>query len=247
MPGGEQATGSIHTPDFPASGPAIQTTVMSRKAVKKASYHHGNLRVELINAGLAIVEEHGVDAVSLRAVARRAKVSHNAPYHHFANKAELLAALAAAGFERMVGEIRAEIARISPASPLDQLRALGKTYISFAAANPSVFRLMFRPELTHPSQHPVLQGAEARAFGTLMELTIACQQHNQLPAGDPFALAVCAWSTVHGLSTLRVEQVLQETPLGAYDWQQIVHLTNEFALRGLAASGDRLSTSNPQT
>ncbi len=220
---------------------------MPRNASKKPAYHHGNLRAELINAGLAIVEEEGVDTVSLRAVARRAKVSHSAPYHHFSNKAELLAALAAAGFERMVAEIRLEMERIAPASPIDQLRALGRTYMNFAAANPSVFRMMFRPELTQPSQHPVLQGAEARAFSTLMEIIVACQQQNQLPAGDPFALAVCAWSSVHGLSTLRVEQVLQETPLGAYDWNQIVNVINEFVVLGLSASRDRLSTPIPRT
>jgi AcrR family transcriptional regulator len=206
---------------------------MPRQSTKKSTYHHGNLREALIDAGLKIVAEDGLDAVSLRAVARRANVSHSAPYHHFSNKAELLAALAAAGFERLVADIHAEIARLAPAEPIDQLRAVGRSYMTFAAANPSVFRMMFRPELTQPAEHPLLQGAEARAFGTLMEVIVACQQRNQLPAGDPFAQAVCAWSTVHGLSTLRVEQVLQETPLGAYDWPNLVNTINEFVVSGL--------------
>ena len=220
---------------------------MLRHEPKKSAYHHGNLRAELIQAGLSIVAEEGVDTVSLRAVARRAKVSHSAPYHHFSNKAELLAALAAAGFERLVGEIREEMERNAAHTPIDQLRVLGRTYMNFAAANPSVFRMMFRPELTQPSQHPVLQGAEALAFSTLMEIVVACQQHNQLPAGDPFALAVCAWSAVHGLATLRVEQVLQETALGAYDWSQIVNTINEFAVRGMSIPGDRLSSPGAQS
>lgn len=220
---------------------------MGRNKAKKPAYHHGNLRAELIQAGLAIVEEEGVDTVSLRAVARRANVSHSAPYHHFSNKAELLAALAAAGFERLVAEIRTETERIAPAQPIEQLRVLGRTYMNFAAANPSVFRMMFRPELTQPSEHPVLQGAEALAFSTLMEIIIACQQQQQLPSGDPFTLAVCAWSAVHGLSTLRVEQVLQETPLGAYDWNQIVNTINEFAVRGMSVTSERLSTSIPRS
>jgi AcrR family transcriptional regulator len=206
---------------------------MPRQVSKRKTYHHGNLRMALLDAGLQIVAEEGVDAVSLRAVARRANVSHSAPYHHFATKAELLAGLAAAGFERMVAEIHAEISRLLPAEPIDQLRAIGRAYMTFANANPSVFRLMFRPELTQPSQHPVLQGAEAIAFGTLMEVIVACQQKNQLPAGDPFALAVCAWSAVHGLSTLRVEQVLQETPLGAYDWNYLLNVINDFVITGL--------------
>lgn len=196
-------------------------------------YHHGHLRDALIEAGLAIVEDEGVDAVSLRAVARRANVSHSAPYHHFASKAELLAALAAAGFDRLVLAIQQEIAKAQAEDPINQLRAIGRAYMHFAARNPSVFSLMFRPELTKPADHPLLQEAEARAFGTLMQTITLCQQANQLPASDPFQLAVCAWSSVHGLATLQVEQVLNETPLGSYAWKKLVETVNEFVIAGL--------------
>lgn len=204
-----------------------------RRPAPRNRYHHGNLRAELLDAGLTIVEQEGVDAVSLRAVARRARVSHSAPYHHFATKAELLAALAAAGFDRMVVAIQQEMA--SAVEPLDKLRAVGRGYMRFASENPSVFRMMFRPELTKPSQHPTLQEAEARAFGTLIETIALCQQAGHLPPGDPFELAACAWSGVHGLATLKVEQLLQETPLGDYAWDLLMNLVNEHVIAGMIA------------
>jgi AcrR family transcriptional regulator len=207
--------------------------VTSGTSTKRKHYHHGRLRDALIEAGLAIVEEEGIDAVSLRAVARRAKVSHSAPYHHFVSKAELLAALAAAGFDRLVVAIEANTAQVSPAEPILALRAIGRSYMHFAAANPSVFRLMFRPELTKPSEHGLLQAAEARAFGTLIETIVRCQAVGQLPEADPLKLAAYAWSGVHGMSTLRVEQLLNETPLGKYDWNDLVETVNELIIAGM--------------
>jgi AcrR family transcriptional regulator len=199
----------------------------SRRA--KKSYHHGDLAAALVQAGLTLVEEQGIEAVSLRAVARLAAVSHSAPYHHFATKAELLAAIAAAGFDRMVATIGKVADERKAQSPLDGLRAVGTGYLRFALANPGVFRLMFRPELTRPSEHPVLGEAEARAFGTLLSTIIGCQQGGQLPATDPRLMAAVCWSTVHGLAVLHVEQVLGETPLGELRVEELARYVVEAA------------------
>jgi AcrR family transcriptional regulator len=188
------------------------------------SYHHGDLRNALIEAGLAIVESEGIEAVSLRAVARRAAVSHSAPYHHFVDKADLLAGVAAAGFDRMVDTIAQVAAEMPKESALDGLRAVGTGYLKFAIGRPGVFRLMFRPELTRPASHPVLQEAEARAFGTLLSTIVACQQSGELPAADPRHLAVVCWSAVHGLAVLHVEQLLRETPLREIDIAELARI-----------------------
>lgn len=180
----------------------------------KKTYHHGALRGALIEAGVAIVERAGVEALSLRAVARGAGVSHSAPYHHFATKSELLAAVAAAGFDRLVRTIDEVAAEATLRCHLDGLRAVGTGYLRFALSHPGVFRLMFRPELTRPADHPVLLEAEARAFGKLLAMIVACQSAGELPGKDPLPLAAACWSTVHGLAVLHVEQVLGETPLG---------------------------------
>ena len=193
------------------------------------TYHHGDLRKALIEAGLAIVDREGIEAVSLRAVARRASVSHSAPYHHFAHKAELLAAIAAAGFDRMVAVIGQVASEIPMRSSLDRLRAVGTGYLRFALAQPGVFRLMFRPELTHPADHPLLQEAEARAFGTLLATIVKCQQLGELPATDPRLMAAACWSTVHGLAELHVEKVLNETPVGQLPMDDLVRYVVEAA------------------
>jgi AcrR family transcriptional regulator len=209
----------------------------SRRAAPapKRSYHHGDLRRALVEAGLAIVETRGSAALSLRAVARRARVSHAAPYHHFRTKAGLLAAVAAAGFDRFVATIQAEVARQAPRTPLDQLRVIGSSYVGFAARNPLVFRLMFRPELTRPSEHPVLLEAEGRAYGVLHYTLAAAQAQGQLPPGDLGPYAALAWSTTHGLAMLHIEQVLAETPLGHVDFERLADAVNELCVAGIEA------------
>jgi AcrR family transcriptional regulator len=210
-----------------------------RRKPPKAAYHHGDLWQALVKAGLVIVRRDGVEALSLRAVARQAKVSHSAPYHHFGGKAELLAAVAAAGFDLMVEAIGQAAAEARPACGLDALRAVGGGYLSFAARDPAVFRLMFRPELTRPSEHPVLLEAEAQAFGKLIEAIAIAQSTGELPGENPLPIAAICWSMVHGLSMLHVEQVLQETPLGEIPIEELAQLVNEAAIN---ASRPRLDS-----
>lgn len=200
------------------------------------SYHHGDLRNALIEAGLAIVEQEGIEQVSLRAVARRASVSHSAPYHHFDTKAELLAAVAAAGFDRLVASIQQVAAERPLRCALDGLRAVGTGYLRFALAQPGVFRLMFRPEHTRPADHPALREAEARAFGTLLTTIVTCQTAGELPATDPRLLAATCWSTVHGLAVLHVEQVLGETPLGQLPIEELARFVVEAATTAVVHS-----------
>ena len=205
------------------------------KGPPKAAYHHGDLRRALLAAGLDIVRSSGVEALSLRAVARQAKVSHSAPYHHFQNKAGLLAAVAAAGFEQMVAAIDAQAAAAGVKTPLDGLRAVGSGYLRFALENPAVFRLMFRPEMTRPAEHPVLREAEALAFGKLLQTIVLCQQMGELPGQDPLPPSAACWSIVHGLSMLQVEQVLKETPLGSLPFATLVHTVVETVIAGTRA------------
>jgi AcrR family transcriptional regulator len=208
---------------------------MAKRPAKRDHYHHGDLERALIEAGLAIVERKGVEALSLRGVARRVKVSHAAPYYHFANKSDLLAAVAAAGFDRLVETIRQQETLVDVNDPIDRLRAVGRGYVLFAVIHPSVFRLMFRPELTHPAEHPRLMDAEARAFATLMATMIAIQQRGLIRGSDPRPPAAFAWSTVHGLALLHIDEVFNETPLGQVRFEQLAADINETIISGLRA------------
>ncbi len=123
-------------------------------------YHHGDLASTLIATALEIVAEDGIDALSLRALARRAGVSHAAPYHHFKTKGELLHAIAEQGFARLSRNLEEAAAK---AAPGDELVELGCAYVAFAAANPAFFRVMFRPDLTGASDETHHPGAAAFA------------------------------------------------------------------------------------
>ncbi len=111
----------------------------------KAAYHHGNLKAALIAAGLKEIAQHGIEEFSLRGVARRAGVSAPAVYRHFADKDDLIAALAMQAWERlmaMTAEARAE----APPIPLEQFRATGVSIVRFAVANPEHFRVICLPK-----------------------------------------------------------------------------------------------------
>src|SRR5919204_5566144 len=112
----------------------------------RTSYHHGALRETLLDATLRLIEAEGIGAVSLRRVAREAGVSPGAPYHHFADRADLLAALSARGYELLAAQLAA--ARTGAGSPARALAGLMRAYVAFARLEPGYFRLMFRPELS---------------------------------------------------------------------------------------------------
>lgn len=135
----------------------------SRRATR--TYHHGDLRASILRAAAELLEKRGVAALSLRDAARRAGVSHNAPYRHFSNRGALLAALAAGGFERLREDLAA-------AEHEGGLRARGEAYIRFALAHPQLFRLMFGSGLSTDGDAG-LREAASRAFGGLQEAIAA--------------------------------------------------------------------------
>src|SRR5215471_14967183 len=103
-------------------------------------YHHGNLKEVLVRAAFRLVAKSGLDRFTLREVARKAGVSHNAPYRHFRNKEDLVAALAAEAFRRLTASLRTAIAYGT--NPGEKLREAALAYLRFAMENPSRFQVM---------------------------------------------------------------------------------------------------------
>jgi AcrR family transcriptional regulator len=141
--------------------------------------------------------------LNLRQLAARAGVTPGAPYHHFANREELLSAIAEEGFGRLEGElIGARDA--APAEAGARLEALGQAYVGYAIAEPGYFRVMFHGD-AKSSGHTA---PGLRAFQLLRDAVLGCQEAGTAPAGDPSALVLTAWSTVHGFATLWVDGAL---------------------------------------
>ncbi|MFZ0962025.1 MAG: TetR/AcrR family transcriptional regulator [Terriglobia bacterium] len=168
---------------------------------KPRPYHHGNLKQALLKASLDLIRKAGPGAFTLREVARRAGVSHNAPYRHFRDKEELLAALAAEGFDRLTAAMTK--AAESASGALQGFRASGRGYVEFALRYPQHFAVMFEVPWQY-DLHPQTQAAGGRAFGTLVGYIEACQAEGILPPGDARPFALLAWSMVHGVAKLAI-------------------------------------------
>jgi len=113
-------------------------------------YHHGNLREALLGAAIRLIAEVGPTAFTLREVARRAGVSHNAPYRHFRDRDDLMAAVAAQGFRELT---RAMIEAAAPKSdPLDRLKHAGLGYVTFALRRAEHFTVMFDAPILTPQR-----------------------------------------------------------------------------------------------
>lgn len=153
------------------------------------SYHHGDLRRALIDAAVAAIAEGGPAALSLRAVAKRAGVSHAAPAHHFGDKAGLLTAVAAEGFDRLADTLEAAW------SDTGDFVAVGAAYVRFAVDSRAHFAVMFRHELLH-GDDPDLRRSSDRAAAALHRGSGTAEG----PGWNPAALA--AWSLAHGFAEL---------------------------------------------
>jgi AcrR family transcriptional regulator len=173
----------------------------------RTSYHHGSLREDLITACVKLIETEGIGAVSLRRVAREAGVSPAAPYHHFANRSALLAAISVRGYELLLRRLRQ--ARQEAPTPVRALGALVETYVAFARDHPAYLHLMLRGDLSQPLRHPAAATAGEAAIQLLTEAVEDCQREGTAPPGDPGPLVGMVWALAIGIVTLWLDGPLE--------------------------------------
>jgi AcrR family transcriptional regulator len=201
------------------------------RAKTPVPYHHGNLREALVAAAVALIGEVGPQAFTLREVARRAGVSHNAPYRHFASKDELLAAVAAEGFDRLAAAMRKAMAPAKSAR--ERLELCGCGYVEFALRWPHHLVVMFDLPSTWSRQSRKNAPIGEDAFRVLLDCVVETQQAGDLRAGDPLPLAWTAWSLVHGIAKLATGGNL---PLNARATVAFARNAARAILRGLGAA-----------
>ena len=211
----------------------------------KANYHHGDLRRALMDVSIDILKKHEVETLNLRKLAVLAGVSPGAPYHHFADRAELVAAIANEGFELLEGSMRKATATCANEASA-RLEALGQAYVHFAISHPGYFRVMFRRE-THNNATTAMRGAGQRTFQLLCDAITACQQTGSAPAGDPQPLILHAWAAVHGLSTLLVDGDLKGISIPTQQLASVMTNLMRRMLIALAESPPGDSTSGDST
>ena len=168
--------------------------------MNEKTYHHGDLRSALVSAGRSILARDGLAALSLRACAREAGVSHAAPQHHFRNVAELQSAIAASGFDDFVEAL--ETGSKEAPNARETLIAMGKAYVRFAEHDPALYRVMFGVEAPNVKTDNLLQAMD-RAWKQLHD-AVSVLTGRADAAGD----AMLVWSLVHGHAMLEAARCI---------------------------------------
>ncbi|GAB4199998.1 MAG: TetR/AcrR family transcriptional regulator [Sandaracinaceae bacterium] len=170
------------------------------------AYHHGSLRTSLVEEAVRVIAREGLDAFSLREVARRVGVSANAAYRHFEDKDALLAAVAAHAFDRLAREMRQAIGAVTTrgAGPraIAHLRATGRAYVTFALAEPELFRLAFGSKAAKLDVAHRRDGAEPDPYQVLSRCLDAMVEAGVLPEARRPGAELKAWAVVHGYAAL---------------------------------------------
>ncbi len=176
-------------------------------------YHHGDLHRAIVEAALSVLSESQSTEFSLRELARRAGVSHNAPYKHFADKRELLAAVSAVGFELLAKRMADATKELD--SPRERLAAIARAYVCGGVNNPALYRLMFggylggqdngRPAIERTAAHSMKAVVvEAICDGALGRVIPNSAANTRTIDGA----ILIFWSQMHGLTLLLVDSLV---------------------------------------
>lgn len=203
---------------------------------KRAAYHHGDLRQQLLTVAEQIILERGVDGFTLREAARRAGVSPAAPAHHFKDAKGLLTEVALLGF-REFGDALEAADRAGGPDPARRLREQAIAYVNFALKHPARFQLMFRDD-KHDDTNVEFKSAAARSYG-ILEGAIRAATHTPpdrelTPQSHGLLLAV--WSIVHGFSHLALGRGLHVPGEGPLTNETVLNSVLPLMLRHLPAA-----------
>lgn len=181
----------------------------TKRAPRKRAYHHGDLVAALVDEGVRAVEKDGHEALSVREIARAVGVSAAAPFRHFADRDDLLRAVAFAGLRRYVADANRAAAEAGD-EPLAQFRALGLTEVRFAIRHPNLLRLMRLPAMRKP---PTTATAEdlalaKEAHARSKALVAAAQGTGTMRKGDAHVLELAGVALAFGLSQMFLDGIL---------------------------------------
>ena len=167
--------------------------------VPAPSEQHGDVRRLVLDAAIAIIELEGAESLSMREVARRAGVSHQAPYHYFGDRSGIFAAISEEGFTGLAQAFRDVHETEMPATKAGFI-----AYLNFAREHVGHFRVMFRNDICGVATHALTQTAADSAFDEL-RLMVSRITGPEIDPNKAFTFAAMLWSLSHGLATLVID------------------------------------------
>ena len=168
----------------------------------RRSYHHGNLRETLIREGVKLIEEKGVNGLTLREIGVRAGVSRTAPYRHFSDRSDLLAAISEAAFIEFAAALQTARDH-GEGNCYSRLDAMGRAYLKFAAEHRAYYEVMFGVGCNFDKHAPAKSEAGERAFAVLKRTIQEGQDAGEICGGDVELMATLVWALSHGVAMLR--------------------------------------------
>ncbi|MDP5052187.1 MAG: TetR/AcrR family transcriptional regulator [Congregibacter sp.] len=173
-------------------------------AANQRSYHHGNLRAELLEQAVEQLRHTPAEQLSLRAVARALGVSQTAPYRHFSGKQALLAAIATRGYRELL-QLLAAARDTGGDSAAQQLRLVARSYVDFAGRQEQLFKLMFGPLVQPSADHPELREVSRQTLLLVQGILQHGMHSGEFEEQDVVYLANASWAGIHGVATLRID------------------------------------------
>ena len=202
---------------------------------RKKTYHHGDLKNALIQAGADILTREGVSALTLRKVAQKAGVSHAAPYAHFADKQALIAAISTEGYKKLYEKI-AQVAEHYRLDPVRRLVEASWAYVQFALDEPDQFKVTLSGMIEKEQDYPAFVETARQTFSLVVDVVAQCQRAGILREGPSDLVAVSVWAVIHGFVTLLTENQISHTVLDRYSVREMFIFTlNQITLVELDA------------
>lgn len=177
--------------------------------MQNRTYHHGALKLGLIEAASNLIKKRGHIGFNLRDLAKECNVSAPAIYRHFNSKNALMVAIAETGFENILNKFNLELPSEKEMSAKERIACLGEIYVNFAIENEGEFRVMFSRELCQIPEYESVAPLAEQSFSVLKELIFEILP-NDISENERHNQVIKSWALVHGLANLRIDQNLNE-------------------------------------
>jgi len=188
-----------------------------------------SFRADLCRVATRRFAEAGYDGVTLRGLAAELGVSPMTPYRYFANKEAIFEAVRSAAFERFGDHACATREATDHLAPLEQLSAMGRSYVAFALAEPHAYRIMFELDHLSGADDAFVEEHRARCWDQILAVCERCVREGVLD-GEPLLIAHLSWVTLHGLVSLHLSGKLQV----GLTLEELLEPTLQWTLRGAA-------------
>ena len=184
----------------------------SNTKVVKLNYHHGDLQQKLLDEATSMIEESGIEGLSLRKLATRVGVSRTAPYHHFKDKNDLLCAIAEHGYKSRIEKAK-ELLNDDVLSVREKFHLFVHDYVRFAYENQELYELMFgRAIWKQNNSTQALRDVAYPCFQYQLEMTKSWQENGLIKSDEnTLRLAQVIWGTVHGIAKLLIDGIYTQT------------------------------------